>query len=156
MGVQPSDIIASLALLLSAFATWKTLQFNARQKTLIETQAKLNQLSLEKTKSEAIADKKADLGANFVKLGANSNYRLRVFNKGKASARNVRVEIPEENDVISAGDVTRKFPMEVLEQHQSVDLIAAVHMGSNPKQPIKLIWDDDNSANNEKVVYATW
>ena len=49
----PSDIIAGLALLLSAYAAWKTVQFNDRQKSLIESQEKLNQRLLEKEEADS-------------------------------------------------------------------------------------------------------
>src|SRR5712691_346242 len=91
-----SDFVAGLAFLLSAYATWKTVQFNDRQKSLIESQERLNQRLLEKEDAESTAEKKADLGATFIKLGS-SNYRLKIWNKGRAPARNVLIEFPEGN-----------------------------------------------------------
>ncbi|WP_017166391.1 hypothetical protein [Xanthomonas phaseoli] len=84
------DAIAAAALALSAFATVMTLLFNRRQKKLNETQEELNRLLMAKESGEATNAKKADLGASFNKLGSNK-YRLKVFNKGKAVARNVRL-----------------------------------------------------------------
>ena len=154
ISVSVSDIIAVIALGLSGYATWKTLRFNERQKSLIESQERLNTLLLDKEENEVISAQRAYLGANFVKLG-NNNYRLKIFNKGKATARNVRIEFPDGNDVLIASDVERKFPMEALDQHQSVELIAAVHMGSKSKQHIKLLWDDDYGDDHSKSVYPT-
>ena len=154
MLLGPSDYIAMGAFALSAFATWKTFEFNERQKSLIESQEKLNLLLLDKGKSEAINEKRADLGANFIKLGSSS-YRLKIWNKGKTSARNVRLEVPDDNDILIDSEIAQKFPLEVLEQFQSVELIAAVNMGSKGKYAIKLIWSDDFSPANEKIVYPT-
>jgi len=148
------DIVAFAALVLSAYATWVTLKFNDRQKSLIESQEKLNNLLLEKEEQENRSVKRADLGTTFVNLGS-SKYKLKVWNKGKAAARNVRMEFPEGNDVLIDSDINRKFPLETLEPHQSVDLIAAVHMGTKSKHVIKLVWDDDSGKNNEKVTYPT-
>lgn len=152
--ISASDIIAGLALLISAYAAWKTVQFNDKQKLLIESQEKLNKRLLEREESESISDKKADLGASFIKLGS-SKYRLKIWNKGKNTARNVSIEFPEGNDCILQSDVTEKFPLEVLDTHQSVELIAAVHMGTKSKHAIKLIWSDEFSQQNEKIVYPT-
>ncbi len=149
-----SDIAAGLAFLLSAYATWKTVQFNNRQKSLIESQEKLNKRLLEKEDAESTAEKKADLGATFVKLGSN-NYRLKIWNKGRASARNVLIAFPEGNDCLIESDINSKFPLEALDTYQSVELIAAVHMGTKSKHAIKLCWADDFSPSNEKVVYPT-
>ena len=149
-----SDIVASLALLISAYAAWKTVQFNNKQKSLIESQEKLNLRLLEREETDSASDKKADLGAAFIKLG-NSKYRLKIWNKGKASARNVSIEFPEGNDCIIQSDVSEKFPLEILDTHQSVELIAAVHMGTIRKHAIKLIWSDEFNQSNEKTVYPT-
>jgi len=154
MQLTPSDIVAGLAFFLSAFATWKTVKFNNRQQSLIESQERLNKRLLEKEDAEAADEKKADLGTSFVKLGS-SNYRLKVWNKGRGVARNVRLEFPSGNDVIVQSDVDRKFPLEVLDPFQSVELIAAVHMGSKAKHEIKLTWADNFSESNEKLTYPT-
>jgi len=148
------DIIAGLALLLSGYATWKTFKFNERQKSLIESQEKLNSLLLEKEAGAALNGKKADLGAGFIKLG-NSKYRLKIWNKGKSTARNVRIEFPEGNEVLLESEVENKFPLESLETFQSVELIAAVHFGSKSKHIVRLIWSDEANDHNEKLVYPT-
>lgn len=154
MTLTPSDVVAGLAFLLSAYATWKTVQFNDRQKSLIESQEQLNRRLLEKEDAEASEEKKADLNATFVKLGSIS-YRLKIWNKGKTAARNVRIEFPSGNDVVMQTDVERKFPLESLEPFQSVELMAAVHMGSKAKHEIKLLWEDGHSAADEKTTHPT-
>lgn len=152
--ISASDIVASLALIISAYAAWKTVQFNEKQKSLIESQEKLNQRLLEKEEAESISDKKADLGASFIKLGSNA-HRLKIWNKGKSTARNVSIEFPGGSDCIVESELAEKFPLEALDTHQSVELIAAVHMGTRSKHTIKLIWSDGLSQHNEKTVYAT-
>jgi hypothetical protein len=149
-----SDVLAGMAFLLSAYATWKTIKFNDRQKSLIESQEKLNQRLLEKEDSESTVEKKADLGATFIKLGS-TQYRLKIWNKGKATARNISIDFPEGNDCFIESDINSKFPMETLDTHQSVELIAAVCMGTKNKHMIKLCWADDFSPTNEKIVYPT-
>ncbi|QTR48961.1 hypothetical protein [Candidatus Thiothrix anitrata] len=149
-----SDIIATLAFLLSAYATLKTIQFNNKQKALIESQEKLNQRLLEKEEADSVSNKKADLGASFIKLG-NSKHRLKIWNKGKTAAKNVSIEFPEGNECIIESEITDKFPLEVLDTHQSVELIASVGFGIKSKHTIKLCWADEFSQNNEKIVYPT-
>jgi len=154
ISLNASDVLASLAFLLSAYATWKTVKFNDRQKSLIESQEKLNQRLLEKEDAESISEKKADLGATFIKLGS-SDYRLKIWNKGKATARNVSIDFPEGNDCFIESDIKSKFPLETLDTHQSVELIAAVCMDTRNKHAIKLVWTDDFKPINEKIVYPT-
>lgn len=152
--IDTGNLIASLALLLSTYATWQTVSFNKKQKSLVESQEKLNKLLLEKEHEGVIRDKSADLGASFIKLGS-SKYRLKIWNKGSSTARNVRIEFPEGNDIINNSEVIEKFPMESLEKHQSVELIASVHMQTKRKHVIRLIWEDDAEQHNEKLSYPT-
>ena len=152
--IDAGDVIAGLAFLLSGYATWQTVSFNKKQKSLVESQEKLNNLLLEKENEGAVKDKSADLGASFIKLGS-SKYRLKIWNKGSATARNVRIEFPEGNDVVIDSEVSDKFPMESLERHQSVELIAAVHMQTKRKLVIRLTWEDDAETHNEKLSYPT-
>jgi hypothetical protein len=109
---------------------------------------------LQQGEREELNAAKADLGANFIKLGS-SNYRLKIFNKGRAPARNVRIEMPEGDGVLIASEIRDKFPLESLEQHQAVELIAAPHMGSKLKHTIRLLWADDASENNVKTLHLT-
>lgn len=154
MQISLGDIVALLALALSGYATWKTFKFNERQKSLIESQKKLNLLLLDKEEQESANNRKADLGTTFIKLGS-SKHKLKVWNKGKACARNVRLEFPEGNDVFTQSDIDRKFPLETLDTYQSVELIASVHIGVKSKHVIKLLWEDDFSDANEKITYPT-
>lgn len=152
--VSVSDVVSIVALTLSGYALWTTSKFNKRQLSLIDSQEKLNARLLAQGESEALEKRKADVGASLVALGS-SKHRIKVFNKGKASARNVRIEFPDGNDLVPNSEITDKFPMEVLEQHQAVELIAAVHMGTPRKQTVILRWADEHSDANEKTVYLT-
>lgn len=154
VSIDAGDIIAGLAFLLSGYATWQTVSFNKKQKSLVESQEKLNNLLLEKENEDSLKEKRADLGASFIKLGS-SKYRLKIWNKGASTARDVKIEFPEGNDVVIDSEVTNKFPMESLERHQSVELIAAVHMQTKRKHVVRLIWEDDAQSHNEKLSYPT-
>ena len=109
---------------------------------------------MEKESEGAIKEKSADLGASFIKLGS-SKHRLKVWNKVSSTAKNVRIEFPEGNDVIIESEITDKFPMESLERHQSVELIAAIHSQTKRKHVVRLIWEDDAQSYNEKLSYPT-
>ncbi|MGB4441674.1 MAG: hypothetical protein WBJ62_05560 [Coriobacteriia bacterium] len=154
VSLQIGDVFAGLALVLSVIATVTTVRFNSRQKSLIESQELLNQRLLTREENEARADRRADLGANLIKLG-KSNWRLKVYNKGKAPARDVTISCPDGDNLLIQSDVNSKFPLEVLEPMQGVELHAAVYLGSKSKYTITLRWADDFSDSNEKTVYPT-
>ncbi|MFB6403855.1 hypothetical protein, partial [Pseudomonas putida] len=127
---------------------------NNRQQEVIKSQAQLNELLLNKETAGVELDKQADLGATFLKLG-NSKYRLKVFNKGKAPAHHVTIDFPEGNEVILESDIESKFPLQLLDVHQSVELIAAVHMGTRSKHLVKLEWEDGRAGRAAKELWAT-
>ncbi|KFJ88725.1 hypothetical protein IJ23_03430 [Vibrio sp. OY15] len=148
------DGIALVALGLSGYATWRMIQFNRRQDSLVETQNKLNKLLLAKETEEVIDDRKADLGASIIKLG-NHKYRLKIWNKGNAEAKNVTVEFPDGNELVPESELQSKLPYESLETHASIELLAAVHMQTPRKHKLKLGWSDEHRNKNEKIVYPT-
>ena len=147
-------IFTALAFLLSVYATYKTIQFNRRQNEMANIQTELNKLLLRKETNDAVQSFKADLGVNFIKIGTNSR-RLKVFNKGKGRATNVKINFPDGNEMIVESDIDSKFPLEVMEQHQSVELIATSHFGSPSKITVELIWDDDTGIAQSKIFYPT-
>jgi hypothetical protein len=148
------DCISGIALLLSGYAVYRTVKFNERQKSLIESQEKLNNLLLDKEKSEMANDKKANLGVAFINLGS-SKHRLKIWNQGKSMARNIMIEFPEGNDILSQQEINEKFPLESLDTYQSVELFVAVTNMTKRKLPIRLIWADDFNECNRKIVYPT-
>ena len=148
------DIVAILALGVSLFSMRKTFKFNKRQNEFAETADKLNTLLFEKESQNILYQKKADISANFITVGQKRN-KLKIFNKGRGVAKDVRIEFPEGIGVLIDSDVQDKFPIPLLEQDQSVELLAAVTFGSPSRMTIKLTWDDESGSNNEKILTPT-
>jgi hypothetical protein len=150
--IQWQTIVAVLAFAFSIYTFRKTHKLSEKQTELIEDQKRLNKILVEKEESEAHNAKKADLSARLVKV-ANNNWRVKIFNKGKAEARHVRVE--SDTNILLNRDVESKFPMDRLEPQQGIDLIAAIHLNSPSKIPIKLVWDDATGNDHSKTVDLT-
>jgi len=146
------DVIAALALLASIYASARAHGLAKRQDSLVKDQARLNSLLVAKEEKEAASAARADISANLIKVG--NGYRVRVFNKGSAVGRNVEIVIPGDGThVLQEGMIKTKFPMDVLEPGQSVDLHAFVHMGMGAsKFPMVLTWQDQASDSNSKDV----
>jgi len=147
--IDAGDVLSFLALLISAYSMKRTFDFNKRQEQFIEVNDRLNKKLLEKENEEDIQNRKADVSANFYKAAKN-NWRLKVFNKGKATARNVRLFVLDEADLLGSDDIDRRFPHPILEQYQSVEIHAFVHLQSADRAHIRLVWDDDFQKDNEK------
>jgi hypothetical protein len=150
-----SDIASVAALILSGVSIFMTGKFNRRQNELADTTERLNQLLIDRETAEGLASKKADLSANLIAVGKN-NHRLKVFNRGKGVARNVRlIDLAGSDSILGDSDIAHKFPVAIMDQHQAVELIAFIHMGSPLKAHIKLLWDDDAGTDQEKELTPT-
>ena len=154
MEISTGDVIAALALLFSIYATWQSNKSKKQEDELLDVQKKVNALILEKEQREAAQANRAEIGASFISIGSK-NHRLKIFNKGRSPAKNVRIDFPDGNDVIIESDIRNKFPLEIMDPGQSVELIAAVHMGTKRKHVIRLIWLDADGSEHEKTVHAT-
>lgn len=154
MNISFGDIIAALALALSAYASWRSHRFKAKEAELMDLQRKVHSLALEKEQREAEQADKADLGASFVSIGSKK-HRLKIFNKGKVPAHDVTIMFLDGNDVVPDSEIEDKFPMEHIDPGQAVDLIATVHMGTKRKHSIRLKWVDPGGLERVKDVYPT-
>ncbi|EKT4529734.1 hypothetical protein QEM33_002305 [Pseudomonas putida] len=65
------------------------------------------------------------------------------------------IEFPEGNEVVSEGDIKSKFPLQFLDVHQNVELIASVYIGTKPKHLVRLEWDDGRPERVTKEMWAT-
>lgn len=151
--VTVSDVAAFLALVVAVWSAWHTASFNRRQNDFAETAQRLNQLLITREAAENEQQRQADVGANFVRVGKH-NYRLKVFNRGATIARNVRLKMLSGDDLLGDSELKQKFPVPLLERHQTVELICRVHMQSPRRAHIKLIWDDDAGTDRAKELWA--
>jgi len=144
VGSLASAVAAFSALVVSIISLRKTNRFG-------ETTDRLNRILIQRENAESAATKKADLSANFYEKG-KSDYQLKVFNRGKGRALNVRlIDLNCENSsILIAAEIYEKFPLPILEQHQSIELCAVVSLGSDGRAHIKLIWDDETGKDYEK------
>ena len=138
-----SAIAAFAALIISWVSLHKSNKTNARQD-------ELNRLLIERETQAGQDSKRADLSANFISVAKN-DYRLKVFNRGKGTARNVRlIDLQEGRSILARGDIQHKFPLPILEQHQSVEVIASVELSGPRRAHVKLLWEDETGSDHEK------
>lgn len=144
IGSVASAVVALIALIVSLISMHRTNKFG-------ETTDRLNRLLIDRETADTLAEKKAEISANLYQRGKN-DYRLKIFNKGKGRANNVRlIDLDAKDDsLLMSNEIREKFPLPILEQHQSVDLIACVTLGSHLRTHIKLQWDDETGRNHEK------
>lgn len=147
------DLPAYLALGLSIFALGAALKFNQRQKKFFENQELLNKQMLRQIDEENKEKKQADFGARIVKLG-QSSHRLKVFNSGKAPGRHVRLEVLEGEEMLLKGDLQDKFPADQIDPGSGIEMLASLYLSGPMKIKLRVLWEDDFSQSQEKVVTA--
>ncbi len=150
--VTISDAVAGLALIVAVWSVVQTSRFNKRQNAFAETAERLNRLLIERESAETQQQFKADVGANFVKIGKSDN-RLKIFNRGAATARNIRMEILVGEGLITNSELSEKFPIPTLERHQTVEVMPRIHFNSPRRIHIRLHWDDESDTDKQKEMW---
>jgi len=142
-----TDLIALGSILISIIAlvfTWLTDRKVKAQQVII------NEYDLNRKKSEIIESKKAIVEANAFKSG--NNWKIKIYNKGKATAKNIRIVSP---DLIGDNGINLNikkdfFPYQMLHPQTSfeIDIMLFSRYKKSPK--VKFIWDDDSGLNQER------
>jgi len=120
------------------------------QDRLNEIEEKLKKYELEEKEKEREEATKACVEARVMKI-SKGNYRMKIWNSGKATAYNVDFKIPEEYK----GMVWRnKVPYEFLESGKNFEEHVMVHMGTPNKFKVTTTWTDKqgNLYSKEQIV----
>ncbi|WP_146348449.1 hypothetical protein [Falsiphaeobacter marinintestinus] len=155
MAIQTSDVIALVALLVSGLSFWQARSGQRSQERLTDREVQLVRHQLSQFERDERASKEANVSAKLFKVDKNV-WKLRVFNRGPAEARNVNVSpITSEGSMFPESSISQKLPMQVMEKDSSVDINAFPHFGSALKETIQISWDDASSANRTKDIEVT-
>lgn len=145
IGSIVSAVVALGAFVVALVSLHKTNKFG-------ETTDRLNRMLIDREAAETASTKKAEVSANLYQRG-KSDYRLKVFNKGKGVARNVTITdlMPAGERLLLSDEIAEKFPVPILEQHQSLELIANIHLGSKLRTHVRLRWEDDTGQHEKEL-----
>ena len=131
-----SVVIAFIALLKSFFSDRKTKHLDFR----------LKQMELASKEKESEESKKASVEVNVVETSSKQLNKLRFYNKGKAIARKIQIEIPndDESNKILLRISNNYLPYPQLLPQQSFDIVY-YNFSHLPHQTIIITWEDDFS-----------
>jgi hypothetical protein len=135
-----SLIISVLALIASVFT------YLRHDKKLKEQERRINEYQLKQIEKEDLESKKAAIRGNIVK-GLKGGRTLKVYNSGRATARNIRVEGLDVNGIFyMRRDI---FPYELMNPQDYTEV--TIHLVACCPSTIKLkyILDDEYGDNNE-------
>jgi hypothetical protein len=131
-------IISSFALVLSLYTYLKHDAKIKKQNALI------NQFQLEKLKKETDSEKKAIIEANVINREKGKRI-IKVYNKGKATAKNVVVTFPGEPNVIISD---YPAPIDIRPQN-SMEIYVNAFNGSPDTLQIDFEWQDNLKPDNK-------
>ena len=135
-----SLIISVLALIASVFT------YLRHDKKLKEQERRINEYQLKQIEKEDLESKKAAIRGNIVKR-LKGGRTLKVYNSGRATARNIRVEGLDVNGIFyMRRDI---FPYELMNPQDYTELTMHLTCGCPSTIKLKYIWDDEFGDNNE-------
>ncbi len=135
-----SLIISVLALLFSAFT------YFMHDKKLKVQERKINEYQLRLFEKEDIANQKAAIRGNIVK-SPKGNRILKIFNSGRATARNIRIDGLDIDGLSHRAD--KLFPYELMNPQDYTEIVIYPLLGCPYTIKLKYIWDDESGTNNE-------
>lgn len=106
----------------------------------------INDYQINKIKREEEDSRKAYIKGN-IYPGSKGKLILKVFNSGKAIARNIRVEGLDVDSLVVIGKDL--FPYELMNPQDNTELTIWITKDSASVIKLKYIWDDDFGQNNE-------
>lgn len=137
------SLIISIAAIL-----WSLVTYFVHDRKIKQQEARINEYQLEKIKNEEEENKKALICGNIVK-GSNGLRILKIYNKGKAIARNVDIQLsdPEAINIYS----NKVLPYEFMHPQDSLDF--RFYIVKIPETTVKITftWDDDFKSENERT-----
>ena len=135
-----SLIISVLALIASVFT------YLRHDKKLKEQERRINEYQLKQIEKEDLESNQAAIRGNIVK-GLKGGRTLKVYNSGRATARNIRVEGLDVNGLIHRAD--ELFPYELMNPQDYTEATIHLAVGCPSTIKLKYIWDDEFGDNNE-------
>lgn len=138
-------IVQIIPIAISAFALLLSLFTYFRHDAKIKKQnALINQFQLEKFRKETDSEKKAIIEANVINKEKGKRI-IKVYNKGKATAKSVSVTFPGEPNVMILG-----YPTSIdIRPQNSMEIYVHVYKGSPDTLQIDFEWQDNLKLDNK-------
>jgi hypothetical protein len=136
----------TIAIILSVISFIMSRKAGKVQNRLIIIEEKLKKYELEEKEKERVESTKACVEARITKYSTN-NYKMKVWNSGKATAYNVDLIISDEYKGLLFKE---KTPYEFLEAGKSYEEIFIVNMGTPRKSTLTTTWKDKEGVSYSK------
>lgn len=115
-------------------------------KKLKEQERRINEYQLKQIEQENLESKKAAIRGNIVK-GLKGGRTLKVYNSGRATARNIKVEGLDVDGVFYLPQDL--FPYELMNPQDYAELTLHLTCGCPSTIKLKYVWDDESGKDIE-------
>lgn len=133
-------VVSLGALIFSAYT------YSKHDKKIKAQEQIINDYQINKIAKENEESKKASIRGNIIK-GDKGKRTLKVYNCGKATARDIRVEGLDIGSLaVMRNDL---FPYELMNPQDYTEVVIWVVKGNPSTIKLKYVWDDDFGQNNE-------
>ena len=142
------ELIVAIAAFVVSFGAliFSAYTYSKHDKKIKAQEQIINDYQINKIKKEDEESRKANIKGN-IYPGNKGKLILKVFNSGKAIARNIRVEGLDVDSLIVIGK--ELFPYELMNPQDDTELTLWITKDSPSTIRLRYIWDDDFGQNNE-------
>ncbi len=140
-------IISATSLLVAVVSLVKSSKAQNLQNKVNELELKIKENEVAIIEQEKRAASASIVEARVICMG-KSQYRLKVWNSGNATAYNVTAKFEGNPEIIIMDK--EKMPFEELEAKKNFEMVLITHMGSARKFKIMTEWDDKNGRHYSK------
>lgn len=146
--METSDIISLASLLVaigSGIHSW------CNGKKLKKQQIQINEYTLSQNRRNEEKEKQALICANAFRTG-NNGWRIRVFNNGEGTARNIRIvsdDIDKEKSGVTLRKESDSYPL--LNKGDHFDIVMVLFEGHIKSPIVKFTWDDEFGNGRERM-----
>lgn len=142
------ELIVAIAAFVVSLGTliFSAYTYSKHDKKIKAQEQIINDYQINKIKKEDEESRKANIKGN-IYPGNKGKLILKVFNSGKAIARNIRVEGLDVDSLIVIGK--ELLPYELMNPQDNTELTLWITKDSPSIIRLRYIWDDDFGQNNE-------
>lgn len=142
-------IISGISLLVAILSFILSLPTQRLQNKINQLEVKLKEYELAEVEKEN--KKSACVEGRVIKIG-KGKYRLKVWNSGNATAKNVTASFNKGSNIIMMD--SEKMPFEELEPQKNFEIVLVIHNGSSRKFTITTTWEDGSGIEHCKTQYG--
>jgi len=146
--------VSLVAVVLSIISLVRTRKVQKEQIELQKITAELSRKQIQIIEREQAEQNKAKISVELVRFG--NDYRFLISNVGYAKASNIHFDLDQDcqDNPLVQGDYETKIPIPSLNPGSSIELLAAISMGSAGRYHVLVRWDNPDGTQEEDRIFV--